>query len=490
MVHPRVGGAGSASSFPTSALMYQPARRLFVALSLVLATVFAADFSAAGAAQAQAPFFTMAPRYASIVIDASDGEVLYQRNADSPRYPASISKIMTLYLTFEALASGRIKPNDIIVVSQHAASMAPSKLGLKPGETITVDDAMHAIAVHSANDMAVAMAEKIGGSEARFATLMTLRAQELGMSNTHYDNASGLPDPRQISTARDIATLSRAVMRDYPQYYRFFSLRSFDYRGLNMTNHNGMLGRTPGVDGLKTGYIGASGFNLAASAVRDNRRLIVVVLGGSSSAARDAHVADLLDAGFSVLNHRALGQNITVADNLHEPIPSGQVVRPPTEQGSGDQAGLQIVLTDASPTHHLISQDVPEELGPPRADRGGPPSRADDRRAAQAALAARAAKKSAKLAKTDQTSARGRGSEDAAYAVQVGAYKKKGQAHDALAALQQRYDRLGDADHDVQAAGHGYYRARFSGLSAAEAKRACKTMNAHHQICVVVTPEG
>ncbi|HEY3888606.1 MAG TPA: D-alanyl-D-alanine carboxypeptidase, partial [Caulobacteraceae bacterium] len=456
--------------------MYQPARRLLVALTLALATVFTADFSTVGAAQAQAPFFTMAPRYASIVVDASDGEVLYQRNADSPRYPASISKIMTLYLTFEALASGRIKPTDMIVVSQHAASMAPSKLGLKPGEVITVDDAMHAVAVHSANDMAVALAEKIGGSEARFATLMTLRAQELGMSNTHYDNASGLPDPRQISTARDIATLSRAVMRDYPQYYRFFSLRSFDYHGLYMTNHNGMLGRTPGVDGLKTGYIGASGFNLAASAVRDNRRLIVVVLGGSSSAARDAHVADLFDAGFSVLGHRALGQNITVADNLHEPIPSGQIVRPPTEQGSGDQAGLQIVLTDASPTHHLISQDVPEEMGPPRVDRGGPPARAEDRRAARAAT--KAAKKAAKLAKADKTHARGRGSEDAAYAVQIGAYKKKGQAHDALAALQQRYDRLGDAGHDVQAAGHGYYRARFSGLSAAEAKRACNALHA------------
>ncbi len=458
--------------------MYQPARRLFVALSFALATIFAADFSAAGAAQAQAPFFTMAPRYASIVVDASNGEVLYQRNADSPRYPASISKIMTLYLTFEALASGRLKPNDIIVVSAHAASMAPSKLGLRPGSTITVDDAMHAVAVHSANDMAVALAEKIGGSEARFATLMTLRAQELGMTNTHYDNASGLPDPRQISTARDIATLSRAVMRDYPQYYHFFSLRSFDYHGMFMTNHNGMLGRTPGVDGLKTGYIGASGFNLAASAVRDNRRLIVVVLGGSSSAARDAHVADLLDAGFSVLSHRALGQNITVADNLHEPIPSGQVVRPPTEQGSGDQAGVQIVLTDASPAHHLISQDAPEQADALHADRGGAPGRADERRAAR-------------QVKADKTRARAGGRESAAYGVQIGAYKRKGQARDALASLEQRYsDRLGDADHDVQAAGHGYFRARFSGMSAAEAKRACNALHAHHQTCVVVTPDS
>ena len=454
--------------------MYQPARRLFVALSLVLATVFATDFSAVGAAQAQAPFFTSAPRYASIVIDASDGEVLYQRNADSPRYPASISKIMTLYLTFEALASGRIRPNDIVVVSSHAASQAPSKLGLRPGETITVDDAMHAVAVHSANDMAVALAEKIGGSEARFATLMTLRAQELGMTGTHYVNASGLPDPRQISTARDIATLSRAVMRDYPQYYHYFSIRSFDYHGLMMTNHNGMLGRTPGVDGLKTGYIGASGFNLAASAVRDNRRLIVVVLGGSSSAARDAHVADLFDAGFSVLNHRALGQNISLADNLREPAPIGQVVRPPTEQGSGDQAGVQIVLTDATPAHHLISRDAAEQFGPPSRAL----TRADRRRIARAARA-------------DMQRAKTHDREDAAYAVQIGAYKHKGEAHDALAQLQQRYsEKLGAADHDVRSAGHGYYRARFSGLNAAEAKRACGALHAHHQTCVVVIPEG
>ncbi|HEX4197139.1 MAG TPA: serine hydrolase [Caulobacteraceae bacterium] len=469
--------------------MYQTARRLFMALSLVLATVFGADLGAVSSAQAQAPFFTSAPRYASIVMDAGNGEVLYQRNADSPRYPASISKIMTLYLTFEALASGRIRPNDIIVVSPHAASMAPSKLGLRPGETITVDDAMHAVAVHSANDMAVALAEKIGGSEARFATLMTLRAQELGMTGTHYVNASGLPDPRQISTARDIATLSRAVMRDYPQYYHYFSIRSFDYHGLVMNNHNGMLGRTPGVDGLKTGYIGASGFNLAASAVRDNRRLIVVVLGGSSSAARDAHVADLFDAGFSVLGHRAIGQNITVADNLKEPAPIGQVVRPPTEQGSGEQAGVQIVLTDATPAHHLVSRDVPEELGPPRVDRGGPPAQTPDRPMTRAER--RQAAREAKLAKAEKPRAKAREQEDAAYAVQIGAYKHKGEAHDALASLQQRYsEKLGAADHDVQSAGHGYYRARFSGLSAAEAKRACNALHAHHQTCVVVTPEG
>ena len=300
--------------------MYPLARRMLVAFSVVLAAIVVAGVTSPGASRAAGFFeFTEAPRYAAIVVDSSTGEVLYERNADSPRYPASISKLMTLYLTFEALSAGRLHPDDILVVSPHAASMAPSKLGLRPGETITVNDAMQAIAVHSANDMAVAMAEKIGGSESRFATMMTLKAHELGMSNTHYDNASGLPDTRQISSARDIAILCRAILRDYPQYYHLFSERSFTYNGHFMENHNHLLGRTPGVDGFKTGYIGASGFNLAASAVRDNRRLVVVVLGGSSTAARDAHVADLFDAGFQVMNRRALGQTTTIAQNLNEP---------------------------------------------------------------------------------------------------------------------------------------------------------------------------
>ena len=239
--------------------MFPTARRLLAAISLAIVAI-----GLAPAAYAQVPYAQLSwgePRYAAIVVDANTGEVLYSRNADSQRYPASITKIMTLYLTFEALASGRLRLDDTITISPHAARMPPTKLGLRPGETITVDEAMRAIAVKSANDMAVALAEKLGGSEEQFAALMTLRAQELGMTNTRYVNASGLPDSRQVSSARDIALLSRSVMRDFPQYYSYFGVRQFSYRGSTISNHNHLLDSMPGVDGLKTGFTNASGYS-------------------------------------------------------------------------------------------------------------------------------------------------------------------------------------------------------------------------------------
>jgi len=254
---------------------------------------------------------------------------------------------MTFYLVFEALATGRLSLNDQIVVSSHAANQPPSKSGLRAGESITVDTALRVTALKSANDLAVAFAEKIGGSEARFAALMTLRAQELGMTNTRFVNANGLPDTRQITTARDIAILSRAVMRDYPQYYSYFSQRTYEFRGQQIRNHNGLLNTMPGVDGIKTGFTNAAGYNLAASAVRDGRRLITVVLGGSSTAARNENVEDLLNAGFDVIAKRKLGQTITIAANMREPDDvSGPIMRPSVEQGSGTQSGLQVVVAD------------------------------------------------------------------------------------------------------------------------------------------------
>ena len=183
---------------------------------------------------------------------------------------------MTLYLTFEALASGKLHPDDRVLVSPHAAAQAPTKLGVRAGDSVTVTDAMDGMATKSANDMAVAMAEKLAGTESRFAALMTLRAQELGMQNTHFANANGLPDSRNLSTARDIAILSRAAMRDYPQYYRYFSQVSFTFRGRYITNHNHPLSESAGVDGLKTGITNARAL-ICQSGVRDNRRLIAVV---------------------------------------------------------------------------------------------------------------------------------------------------------------------------------------------------------------------
>jgi len=328
--------------------MIPTARRLAALLLLVL--VAAAASAVGRPAAAQIPYVNTLfnePRYAAIVVDANSGEVLYSKNADSPRYPASLTKIMTLYLTFEALQSGRLSPDDVLTISAHANSMAPTKLGLGAGARIRVDDAIRAVAVKSANDMAVALAERIGGSEERFAALMTLRAQELGMRDTHFANASGLPDRRQLMSARDIALLSRAVMRDYPQYYSYFGIRRFTYRGEVMNNHNHLLDSMPGVDGLKTGYTNASGYNLSASAVRDGRRLIAVVLGGNSWASRDENVADLLNTGFKVLRRRAQGENITIAQSLFEPEPTGPLVRPDNvEQGDADSRGVRIQMDE------------------------------------------------------------------------------------------------------------------------------------------------
>jgi D-alanyl-D-alanine carboxypeptidase (penicillin-binding protein 5/6) len=293
--------------------------------------------------------FPTQPKYAAIVIDAKSGEVLYEQSPDDHRYPASITKIMTMYLAFEALESGHLSLDDQIVVSPHAAAMSPSKLGVRQGQTISVNDAMSAIAVKSANDMAVAIAEKLGGSESHFAELMTAKAKRLGMNNTQFVNASGLPDNRQLTTARDIAILSRAVLRDFPKEYAFFGKHDFTWHGETIRNHNHLLTSMPGVDGIKTGFTNASGFNLAASAVRDNRRLIAVVMGGSSTAARDNHVQDLLEAGFTVLRRRDAGQVTTVAQNLREPPPVGAIERPPTEEGDGDQAGVHIVLDGKAP---------------------------------------------------------------------------------------------------------------------------------------------
>lgn len=316
--------------------------------SFVTALSALAFVSVSAVAPAHADGLFDHPKYASIVVDANTGEVLYALRADAPRVPASITKILTLYLTFEALETGRVKLSDPVTVSAHAASMIPSKSPLRPGEQLTIDEAIRVVAILSANDIAVALGEHLAGSEQKFAALMTLRAQELGMTGSRFVNASGVPDPgnRQTTTARDIAILSRAVMRDYPQYYSYFSQATFDFRGRHLVNHNHLLLRMPGVDGLKTGFTNAAGFNLAASALRDGRRLITVVLGGSSTAARDENVEDLLSAGFSVLQARQHGQNITLASALNAPDEMGAMVRPATEMGSGDQGGLRVAAAD------------------------------------------------------------------------------------------------------------------------------------------------
>lgn len=236
------------------------------------------------------------PPSASIVVDGNSGAVLEQSNPDALRHPASLTKVMTLYLLFERLTAGKIGLNTPLAVSAHAAAQAPTKLGLKPGQTISVEDAIKGVVTRSANDDAVVIAENLGGSEEAFAKLMTQKAHELGMSRTTYVNASGLPDDDQVTTARDQSLLGRAIQDRFPRYYRFFSTTSFVFRGETIRGHNHLLGSVPGVDGIKTGFTNASGFNLLTSVHRDGRYLVGVVLGGRSAFERDAHMRTLIEA--------------------------------------------------------------------------------------------------------------------------------------------------------------------------------------------------
>lgn len=236
------------------------------------------------------------PKYSGIVVDAKSGETLYSYKADTQRYPASLTKIMTLYILFEELEAGRLSLNSPLKVSASAAAKAPSKLGLRPGSTIAAKDAILALVTKSANDIAATVAENISGSESAFARRMTETAHRIGMPNTTFRNASGLPHPGQVTTARDMAQLGRVIQERFPKYYRYFGTRSFTYRGRTYGNHNRLLGRVKGVDGIKTGYIGASGFNLVTSVKRDGREVVAVVMGGRTGASRDAQMAKLIEA--------------------------------------------------------------------------------------------------------------------------------------------------------------------------------------------------
>jgi len=241
-------------------------------------------------------------RYSSMVVDAADGRVLWSANPDAPRHPASLTKMMTLYMAFEALRDRRIALNQLVPVSPHAASMIPTKLDLVPGTRITVEEAILGMVTLSANDAAVALGELLGGDEDRFAQMMTLRARALGMAHTVFRNASGLPDPDQWTTARDLTILARHLIYDFPDDYRYFSVESFRFHGRTILSHDFLLRSYPGADGIKTGYTDSSGSNLVTSAMRDNVRLVGVVLGAAHASERDQHMVALLDQGFTTMD--------------------------------------------------------------------------------------------------------------------------------------------------------------------------------------------
>jgi D-alanyl-D-alanine carboxypeptidase len=298
------------------------------------------------------------PPYADIVVDANSGQVLHNTNADSLRHPASLTKIMTLYLLFEQLESGKLRLDSRLEVSDHASQQAPSKLGLMPGQTVAVEDAIRALVTKSANDVAVVIAEAIGGDEDTFARMMTRKARTLGMTRTVYANASGLPDADQLTTARDQATLGRAIQERFPREYRYFSTPSFVYRGYAIRNHNKLLGRVQGVDGIKTGYTRDSGFNLVTSLRRGPRHIVAVVLGGTSGAARDARMRGLIEQEIaSAATQRTVAK---IAESTEVAAvaakPAAPQVQPRLARADAMPVANTISEGDASPAPQAIAQ--------------------------------------------------------------------------------------------------------------------------------------
>ena len=286
--------------------------RLFLGILLAIYMVF-------GVAQAETP-----KRYASIVVDADTLDIIHARQIDEPRYPASLTKVMTLYLTFDALNRGEIKLSDKLIVSANAARTPPFGLGLKAGQSLTVEQAIQAVAVRSANDASVVLAERLAGSETLFTVQMNAKAKELGMMKTNFKTASGLPHPEQKTTARDMAKLALAVLNNHRRHYHYFGQKTFTWKGSTKKNTNNLLHWLSGVDGFKTGFTNASGFNLIISAQRDRRRIIAVVLGGASGNSRNTHMQDLVERGFKTLGVAPVSSvpPVTVAAAKPTPAPT------------------------------------------------------------------------------------------------------------------------------------------------------------------------
>lgn len=287
----------------------------------------------------------LAKPYSAFVAEIDSDRVLYQHNPDDLRHPASLTKMMTLYLVFEALAHGRISLQDPLWASRFGTAKPPSKLGLKVGDALTVEEGILALVTQSANDAATTLAEGLAGSEERFADIMTRKARQLGMRDTVFRNASGLPDPQQITTARDMYKLGKALIHDHPRYYRYFATDAFQFGARLFKNHNHLLGRYYGADGIKTGFIHASGFNLVASAQRNGNRLIGVVFGGKTAAQRDAHMEEILDDGFSQLDGLPPKTYLTTLEQM---LPNAPLLKEPEEVASALMTERYAAVTKAT----------------------------------------------------------------------------------------------------------------------------------------------
>jgi D-alanyl-D-alanine carboxypeptidase len=325
------------------------------------------------------PADSSSPLGSSIVVDGNTGATLEASKPNALRHPASLTKIMTLYLLFERMEQRTIGLDTQLRVSEKAASQAPTKLGLKAGQTIAVEDAIKAMVTKSANDAAVTVAENLGGDEGEFAKLMTHKAHALGMSHTTYVNASGLPDDNQITTAQDQALLGRAIQERFPRYYKYFSTKEFVYRGIAMRNHNHLLGVVGGVDGIKTGYTRSSGFNLVTSVHRDGRYIVAVVLGGHTASERDARMRELIDAHIRDASLRRTVPAIAAKPEA-VPSPSSEPPKPVvsakaseassssrTDLASSGQIGNAVPATGGDPIQPLLVKTITYRSVPDRA---------------------------------------------------------------------------------------------------------------------------
>ncbi len=445
---------------------------------IILMAAFAAGFVAPASANS---------KYAAYVMHADSGDVLFNRYSTSRRYPASLTKMMTLYLLFEELEAGNVTLETKLSVSKTAAGQPPSKLGVAKGSTITVETAIEALVIKSANDVAVVVAEKISGSEWRFAQKMTKKARALGMSRTTFRNASGLPNSKQVTTARDMATLGQRVMQDFPQYFHYFNAKKFTWNGKTYSTHNSLVKHFEGADGIKTGYTRSSGFNLVTSAERDGQRIIGVVLGGRSSRTRDRHMRDILTRGFAAIKAKP-----TMIAALHRKKPSPRLKPTLVAALEAQQAAPTIADNEALRTEIMTAASlIPGAVETEMAD-------APDRLGALIAAADTDdfnEFQRAKIASLDTTSEfYGEGDLQAAnefsWGVQIGAYSSKPLAQKELeeaafkGGLMDRARSVAPMPRDD---GVILYRARISRLSEIEAATACSGLKDVGIECFVVS---
>lgn len=416
------------------------------------------------------------PRYAAIVVDIESGEVLHAANPDETRYPASLTKMMTLYMLFEQLDRGELRLDSPLQVSSYAASRQASKLYVKAGSTLPVETAIQALVIRSANDVAVVVAEALGGSETNFGRMMTDKARQLGMPRTTFRNPNGLPDAGQTTTARDMATLSIRLMQDFPQYYHYFSQTRFTWNGNTITGHNRLLGSYPGADGMKTGFIRASGFNVATSAVRDGRRLVSVVMGGFTAASRDTHMADLLDRGFVRASLYGRGDWVAQADFSGDRMGIGSTPPPVTPAPAAPSRAPEIQLASLQAPEPLASAQPSR----PQTAQG---SANDPIRELMTRAEPPAAQRSETLHRLEPVGP------SASWGVQVGAFSNPDNArlHASNAAGRLSQDLFNArVDIDEVNGSQTFFRARLVNLDENQAYRACRSLASEGMDCMVV----